>query len=80
MSDKIRIRFPNELWWDEISYDILLKCLDIRVTYSGDSTCFVLVTMENGQTISLEMIEDDYKKIVDKKVFMIKFDIDKHVF
>lgn len=69
----IRIRFANEIWWDEIPYANALKWGHIEVTYLGDDTCFV-----NIDGTSLEMHRDDYESIKDHKVFNFSFSLDRH--
>ena len=31
MGGTIKIRFPNELWWDEVSYESALKWVDLEI-------------------------------------------------
>lgn len=72
MDGTIKVRFPNELWWDEL---LLKNILDeeLIVSYLGDKTCFIRV---NGQT--MEISREDYDKILDKKLIGLKFELKKH--
>jgi hypothetical protein len=75
MDNKIRIRFTNEMWWDEVPYTTALEWGHIEVTYLGDDTCFVNI---GGQ--ALEMHRGDYDRIKNDKAFDFKFNLDKHKF
>lgn len=75
MEKKIRIRFANELWWDEIPFEMALKWSSFNVTYSNNECCFVIV-----DGTSMEMNIDDYNMIMENKLFALKFGVKKHTF
>jgi hypothetical protein len=77
MGGTIKIRFPNELWWDEISYETVLGWYDLEVTYLTNDTCFVDI-IDGGGRIHVELYRKDYDKIMNQKAFRLKFKLKKH--
>jgi len=73
MDGVIRVRFPNELWWDEVTMENASKWNRFEVSYLGDDTSFVII---DGQ--AMEMKTSDYNMLVDKKAFRLKFKLKKH--
>tara|TARA_R110000822_G_scaffold128813_2_gene264729 strand:+ start:4076 stop:4333 length:258 start_codon:yes stop_codon:yes gene_type:complete len=81
MGGTIKIRLPNDLWWTEVSYDNVLKWVDLEVSYLTDSICFVSYSGPiSSSRIHIELYRDDYDKIMDNKIFKIKFGLKKHNF
>jgi len=78
MGGTIKIRFPNELWWDEIAYENALGWYDLEVTYLTDDTCFVKIIDSSGDGITVELNRKDYDKIMNQKAFRLKFKLKKH--
>ncbi len=73
MKETIKVRFANEMWWDEIPLDNAIEWNQFKVTYMDDETCFVII-----DGTAMELYRDDYDKILDKKAFRLKFDLTKH--
>jgi len=80
MGGTIKIRFPNELWWDEVPYEEAIKWNDLEINYITDTNCFVTIVNQGGNTINVELYREDYVKIIDNKIFKIKFGLKKHNF
>jgi hypothetical protein len=81
MDGIIKIRLPNDLWWTEVSYENALKWVDLEVNYLTESSCFVTINgLISGSRINVELYRDDYDKIIDNKIFKIKFGLKKHNF
>lgn len=80
MEGKVKVRFPNELWWDEVDYSKLLDFYDIQVTYLSDETCFVDLIGEDNTKIHVELYRPDYDRLVSDKVIKINFKVKKHTF
>ena len=80
MGGTIKIRFPNELWWDEVPYEEAIKWDDLEINYITDTNCFVTIVNQGGNTINVELYREDYVKIIDNKIFKIKFGLKKHNF
>jgi hypothetical protein len=78
MDGTIKIRFPNELWWDEVTYESALGWYGLEVTYLTDTNCFVDIIDSNGGKIHVELYRKDYDKIMDQKAFKLKFNLKKH--
>lgn len=78
MKDKLKIRFPNELWWDEIPYESVLNWYDLQVTFLSETTCFVNIFNSANEKIHVELNRDDYDKIMEHKALRIKFNLKKH--
>lgn len=78
MGGKLRIRFPNELWWDEISYESVLNWYDVQVTFLSETTCFVDIFNSANEKIHVELHREDYDKIMEQKALRIKFKLKKH--
>jgi hypothetical protein len=68
MDGTIRVRFPNELWWDEVSMENASKWNRFEVSYLGEETSFVRI-----DGITMEIKTSDYKMLLDKKAFRLKF-------
>jgi len=81
MDGTIKIRLPNDLWWTEVSYENALKWVDLEVNYLTESSCFVTITgpISSGK-INIELYRNDYDKIMNNKIFKIKFGLKKHNF
>jgi|TARA_R110000772_G_scaffold211122_1_gene321782 hypothetical protein len=79
MGDTIKIRLANDLWWVEVPYKKAIKWA-YEVSYLTDSSCFVIITDEGGDRTSVELYRKDYNKIMDNKIFKIKFGLKKHNF
>jgi hypothetical protein len=77
MGGIIKIRFPNELWWDEIPYESALKWHDLEVNYLTDKNCFVTI-IHDGYRTTVELYREDYDKIMNQKAFRLKFKLKKH--
>lgn len=75
MDGTIRVRFANELWWDEIPLEKAIDWNHFDVTYMDDKCCFVTI-----DGTAMELHRDDYDKILDKKAFRLKFGLKKHSF
>jgi hypothetical protein len=80
MENELKIRFPNELWWDNIPYIQALEWLDLQVTYLTDTNCFVSIVDRSGVRIDAELYRSDYDKIMSQKAFRVKFKLKKHGF
>ena len=80
MKEKIKIRFPNELWWDEVPYENIIGLTSFEVSYLTDDTCFVNIIDSNGNRMNIEVYRKDYDKIMDQKAFRLKFNLKKHGF
>jgi hypothetical protein len=78
MDGIIKIRFPNELWWDEISYESVLKWYDLKINYLTDKNCFVTIVEQGGNRTTVELYREDYDKIMNQKAFRLKFKLKKH--
>lgn len=78
MGGTIKIRFPNELWWDEVLYDEALKWVDLEINYITDTNCFVTIVDQGGNRINVELYREDYYKIMNQKAFRLKFKLKKH--
>lgn len=78
MGGKLRIRFPNELWWDEISYESVLNWYDVQVTFLSETTCFVDIFNSANEKIHVELHREDYDKIMEQNALRIKFKLKKH--
>tara|TARA_R110002153_G_scaffold26372_1_gene82857 strand:- start:379 stop:624 length:246 start_codon:yes stop_codon:yes gene_type:complete len=78
MGGTIKIRFPNELWWDEVSYKSALKWVDLEINYLTDTTCFVVIVDHVGNRTTVELNRKDYDKIMNQKAFRLKFKLKKH--
>ena len=78
MGGTIKIRFSNDLWWTDISYEEALKWFDLEVTYLTDKTCFVKIIDSSGGGITVELYRQDYDKIMNQKAFRLKFNLKKH--
>ena len=78
MGGVIKVRFPNELWWDKIPYETALKWHDLEITYLTDNTCFADIINSNGDKTHIELYRQDYDKIMDQKAFRLKFNLKKH--
>lgn len=78
MDGTIKIRFPNELWWDEVPYKTALKWVDLEINYLTDTTCFVDIVDHMGNRTTVELDRSDYDKIMNQKAFRLKFKIKKH--
>lgn len=78
MDGVIKVRFPNELWWDEVAYETALGWYDLEVTYLTDDTCFVKIIDSGGGSITVELNRKDYDKIMNQKAFRLKFKLKKH--
>jgi len=78
MDGTVKIRFPNELWWDEVPYESAIKWHDLEVTYLTDKNCFVNIIDQTGNKINVELYREDYDKIMNQKVFRLKFKLKKH--
>ncbi len=78
MGGTIKIRFPNELWWDEVLYDEALKWVDLEINYITDTNCFVTIVDQGGNRINVELYREDYDKIMNQKAFRLKFKLKKH--
>lgn len=78
MDGTIKIRFPNELWWDEVAYETALGWYDLEVTYLTDNTCFADIIDNGGGRIHVELYRKDYDKIMNQKAFRLKFKLKKH--
>lgn len=66
----IRLRYQNDIWWSEVSFEDALKWNRFEVSYIDDETCFVGV-----DGVNMELLRGDYDKIIDKKAFRLKFDL-----
>jgi hypothetical protein len=75
MDNKIKVRFPQELWWDELAFEQVLSWNFFEVSYIDDETCFVKV-----DGIVVELHRPDYDKIMNNKIFANKFKLNKHTF
>jgi len=75
MSNNLRIRFKDDLWWDEISYETAMAWDSFSVDWIDDEICFIKV---NGS--SLELKRSDYEKLLDDRAFKLKFGIKNHSF
>ena len=80
MGGIIKIRLPNDLWWTNVSYENALKWVDLEINYITDTNCFVTIVDRGGNRINIELYRDDYNKIMDNKIFKIKFGLKKHNF
>jgi hypothetical protein len=81
MDGIIKIRLPNDLWWTEVSYENALKWVDLEVNYLTESSCFVTINGPiSNSRINIELCRNDYDKIIDNKIFKIKFGLKKHNF
>lgn len=78
MGGIIKIRFPNELWWDEIPYESALKWNDLEINYLTDKNCFVTIVEQGGNRTTVELYREDYDKIMNQKAFRLKFKLKKH--
>ena len=78
MGGIIKIRFPNELWWDEIPYESALKWYDLEINYLTDKNCSVTIVEQDGNRTTVELYREDYDKIMDQKAFRLKFKLKKH--
>ena len=78
MGGTIKIRFPNELWWDEVPYKTALKWVDLEINYITDTNCFVTIVDQGGNRINVELYREDYDKIMNQKAFRLKFKLKKH--
>lgn len=78
MDGKIRIRFANELWWDEIAYEDVLKWYHLEVSYLSSETCFVNIVNSANEKLHVELHRSDYDKIMSQKAFKLKFKLKKH--
>ena len=78
MDGVIKVRFPNELWWDEVAYETALGWYDLEVTYLTDDTCFADIIDGGGGRIHVELYRKDYDKIMNQKAFRLKFKLKKH--
>jgi len=78
MVGMIKIRFPNELWWDEIPYEEAIKWKDLEINYLTDVTCFIVIVDEEGNRTTVELDRGDYDRIMNQKAFRLKFKIKKH--
>jgi hypothetical protein len=78
MGGTIKIRFPNELWWDEVPYKEALKWNDLEINYLTDTTCFVVIVDQGGNRTKVELNRKDYDKIMNQKAFRLKFKLKKH--
>lgn len=78
MGGTIKIRFPNELWWDEVPYKTALKWVDLEINYITDTNCFVTIVDQVGNRINVELYREDYDKIMNQKAFRLKFKLKKH--
>lgn len=79
MDGVIKVRFPNDLWWTDIPYEVVLKWYDLEVTYLTDNTCFISYNGPMSNTrIKVELYRQDYDKIMDQKAFRLKFNLKKH--
>ena len=66
MKDKLKIRFPNELWWDEIPYESVLNWYDLQVTFLSETTCFVDIFNSANEKIDIYSPIDFLKKIIEE--------------
>jgi len=80
MDGVIKIRMPNELWWDEVAYETALGWYDLEISYLTDSTCFVNIIDQSGGRIKVELNRPDYDKIMNQKAFRLKFNLKRHGF
>ena len=78
MDGTIKIRFPNELWWDEVSYENAIKWYDLEISYLTEDTCFATIVEDNGSRTHVELYRKDYDKIMNQKAFRLKFKLKKH--
>ncbi len=78
MGGTIKIRFRNELWWDEVPYQEALKWDGLEINYLTDNTCFVVIIDQGGNRTTVELDRKDYDKIMDQKAFRLKFKLKKH--
>ena len=78
MDGTIKIRFPNELWWNEVPYKTALKWYDLEINYLTDTTCFVVIVDHVGNRTTVELNRKDYDKIMNQKAFRLKFKLKKH--
>jgi hypothetical protein len=78
MGGTIKIRFPNELWWDEISYESAIKWHDLKINYLTDKNCFVTIVEQSINRTTVELYRKDYDKIMNQKAFRLKFKLKKH--
>lgn len=78
MGGVIRVRFAHDMWWTDISYEKALKWHDLNITYLTDSVCFADIIDSNGTTTHVEIHKSDYDRVMDKKAFRIKFNLQKH--
>ncbi len=81
MGGTIKIRFPNELWWDDIPYESALKWHDLEINYLTDKNCFVTIVEQGGNEemrTTVEIYREDYDKIMNQKAFRLKFKLKKH--
>jgi hypothetical protein len=80
MDGKLKIRFPNELWWDEIPYTTAITWLSIEPTFINETNCFVDIIDSSGNKTHVELYRPDYEKILSEKAFRIKFNLKKYWF
>lgn len=78
MEGIIKIRLPNDLWWTEIEYSTVLKWVDLEITYLSDETCFAKIIDSNNNKTQIELYRKDYDKIINQRVFRLKFNLKKH--
>ena len=65
-----RLRYQEDMWWSDVSFEDALKWNRFEVSYMDSETCFVKV-----DGVEMELLRDDYDRIIDKKDFRLKFDL-----
>jgi hypothetical protein len=75
MGKILRIRGQEDLWWHEIPYEQAIAWDSFTILWVDDNTCFISV---NGE--KLELKRSDYDKVVNDRMFNLKFGIKKHSF